>query len=253
MSASLRRSASASSASASSRLRSATTASSAASDGQEAAADGLVDGRLLVEEERRHAAQPRLDGQSLLALPRRLLAELEPRTLDAEHAGGERREPPELLVERSAAKQIERRLGQRVRLGPPLLGVVPTRPGARGERAHGEGDHEVDGEREPVLALLQVERVVRRQEEPVEDEHARDRDDRGERRPPEDRDRQHREHVERAEAEHGHVRLEERDDGAHEHDDAGTRQHAHQELGPRSHAGNGTQAACCAARRSGSA
>ena len=48
----------------------------------------------------------------------------------------------------------------------------------------------------------ELERVRRRQEEPVEGEHARDRDDRGEHRSPSARRREHGEHVEDAEAEH---------------------------------------------------
>ena len=208
---------------------------------QEALPYGFVDRRLCVEEEGRHAPQPGLDRQSPLAFARWPFAELEPRALHAEHAGGQSREPSELLVESPATQQVERRLGERVSLGTPLLGVVPPRACPSGERADRDREHEIDGEREPVLALLQVKRMVRRQEEPVEDEHARDRDEHCKGRPPEDRDREHGEHVERAEAEHRHVRLQQRDDRAHEHDDAGARQHSHQKLGPRSHAGNGTQ------------
>ncbi len=61
---------------------------------EEAAPDRLVDRRLLVHEKRRDAPQPRFDGQGLLALLRRLLAELESCALDTEHARRERREPP---------------------------------------------------------------------------------------------------------------------------------------------------------------
>ncbi len=130
----------------------------------------------------------------------------------------------ELLVERPPAQQVERRLGERMRLGAPLLGVLPPRPRPSSERAHGERDREIDNEREPVRAVTQLERVRRRQEEPVEREHARHGDRGRERRPPDDRYGKHGEDVERPEAQNGHVRLERPDDQTHERDRSRARQ-----------------------------
>ena len=50
------------------------------------------------------------------------------------------------------------------------LGRLP--PCVRRERAHAHGDDEVDGERDPVLRLGEMERMGWRQEEPVEGQHA---------------------------------------------------------------------------------
>ncbi len=195
---------------------------------QEPAPHGVVHGRLLVHEEGGDAAEPGLDRQRPLARLRRLLAEIEAELVDAEDAAREGREPAELLVEGPAAQQVQRGLGESMRLGSPLFGVLPPRPGPRRERAHRERDGEVDGEREPVLALPQVERVVRRQEEPVERQHARHGDDSGKRRAPDDRNRQHGEDVERSEAERRHVRLEQLDDAAHGRDRTRAREDAEQ-------------------------
>ena len=69
------------------------------------------------------------------------------------------------------------------------------------ELAHDNRGHEEDRERDPVLRLPQGERVQGRQEEEVEGEHAHERDADGIGEAVEDRHRQHREEVERPEAE----------------------------------------------------
>ena len=214
--ASLRRRASASSAS---RLEPAALGDDREQGGerrQEAAPDRLVDRRLLVHEERRDAPQPRFDGQGLLALLRRLLAELQSCALDTEHARRERREPPQLLVEVRPRSRSSAASASACASARRCSASSRSRPRPRRERAHGERDGEVDGEREPVLALRRWKRVFWLQEEPVEDEHAGDGDDRGERRSPEDRDGQDGEHVERAQAQHRDVGLEQCDDRAHD-------------------------------------
>ena len=58
---------------------------------------------------------------------------------------------------------------------PPSLGLA--RAGPRRERADDERRYEVDRERDPVLPVTELERLRRRQEEPVERKHARQRDE----------------------------------------------------------------------------
>ena len=72
---------------------------------------------------------------------------------------------------------------------------------ARRQRADAHGRDEVDGERDPVLRVAQLEGVPRRQEEPVERQHADDRDRHRVTEAAERGDRQHREEVEHAETE----------------------------------------------------
>ena len=137
-----------------------------------------------------------------------------------------RRCRPSSSVERPAAAAATRRPP---RAAPPRAHAarrsVARAAGPRGELARHDGDDEVHGEREPVLAVSQVERVGRRQEEPVEGEHARDGDRERVREPPDDRDRQHGEDVERAEAEHGRPVVEDADEHRDERDGAGAGQH----------------------------
>jgi hypothetical protein len=106
------------------------------------------------------------------------------------------------LEERSRDAGEERGLER----APLRFGLARAR--SRGERAHDERRHEVDSERDPVLSVTEPECVRGRQEEPVEREHARDRDEEPVREPEEDRDRQHGEDVEHAQAEHGRERVE---------------------------------------------
>ena len=128
--ASLRRSASASSASASSRCARRPPRAARRATAGSGVRDGLVDRRLLVEEERRDAAQPRLDGQAP-ALPRRggcsPSSSRAPSTPSTPAVSAASRPSSSSRV--AAAQQVERRLGQRVRLG---AAAAPRRPAARG-------------------------------------------------------------------------------------------------------------------------
>src|SRR6266508_3582798 len=110
------------------------------------------------------------------------------RTAEAE----QRRREAELLAEVSALL---------LRLASALLGLRRPAPCARSQLADDDRDHEVDGERKPVLGVAEPEGVRRRQEEEVEREHARHRDEHGVVGSPADRDDEHPEHVERPEAE----------------------------------------------------
>ena len=93
-------------------------------------------------------------------------------------------------------RQLPQRDERRLRLlGPPPR---PARELADDDR----GDDE-DEQREPVLRVLDRERVERRDEEEVEREHAPERRRRSRSRPPRDRDRDDREQVEHRQAEHG--------------------------------------------------
>ena len=116
--------------------------------------------------------------------------------LGLERPRGLGRDPVELGAHRAMLEQRGRDLRQERR----LLGS-PARTG--GELGDDDRDDEVDGERDPVLAVAQRKRVDRGQEEKVEDELARDRDGDRVEQAPEDGDRQHREDVKGAQAEHG--------------------------------------------------
>ena len=72
--------------------------------------------------------------------------------------------------------QHGRELREHGRLALALLGLGGAAAGARGQLADHDRVSEVDGEREPVLAVGERERVHRLEEEQVEREHARDRD-----------------------------------------------------------------------------
>ena len=105
-----------------------------------------------------------------------------------EHARGARRDAIELVGHRSPTEERRGDSGEERGLALTLLGVGRPLPGSRGEPARDDGDDEVEDEREPVLALAEVERVRRWQEEPVEGEHARDGDGQCVREAPTDRD-----------------------------------------------------------------
>ena len=158
LSASLRRSASASSASASSRLRSATTASSAASDGRKRRAHGLVDGRLLVDEaaSRHSAARPRPAAPARPGRggcsPSSSRAPSTPSTPAVSAASRPSSSSSVRPRSRSSAASASACASAR------RCSASSRRARARAARAlTANGDHEVDAEREPVLALLQVE------------------------------------------------------------------------------------------------
>ena len=137
--------------------------------------------------------------------PARAPLELDPAVRRPQKAGDARRD----LLSTAAPPALEQtpRLGRQRRLAPALLGLVRAPSRSRGEPAHADRRHEVDGERDPVLRVREPS-VRRREEEPVEGEHADDRDRDRERQAPERRDGQHGEEVEDAEAQHGRDRLE---------------------------------------------
>jgi hypothetical protein len=147
-----------------------------------------------------------------------VLTELDPH-VDAEHAGDE----PGDLLELGAAQHSPSGFCEHGGLAFALLGGFRPASHARGERADDECRDEEDGEGEPVRSVAQLERVRRRQEEPVEGKHARHRDSRRECEPPEHRDRQHSADVEHAEAEDRHVRLERRHRRSDDCDGGGAR------------------------------
>ena len=143
---------------------------------QEAAPHGRVglgiDGRV---DRPDHAAvdlEARRCVPALAALP----AELDLGARHAEHLGGPAVDPGELLLDRRAAEQVLRDLGEERRLALALLGFLRAAPRPRGELADDHGRQRVRQQREPVRRVAQRERVHRRQEEEVEREHARDRD-----------------------------------------------------------------------------
>ena len=117
-------------------------------------------------------------------------------------------------------EQESRRVGCEQRLAPLLLSVVGPALHAGGQPADADRSDEVDGEDDPVLGVGEPKRVHRRQEEPVEDEHADDGDRHGVGQAPEGRHRQHREDVQAAEADDRSERVEDEDGTAHDCDGA---------------------------------
>jgi hypothetical protein len=99
-----------------------------------------------------------------------------------------------------------------------LLGDVGAPKGTRGELAHDHGCHHVDGESQPVLRLREIEMRGRLEEEPVEGDHADDRDGERIRQAPQNRHGQHREHVQDAKTQDRDVGLENRDRPGHQRD-----------------------------------
>src|SRR5262249_12479922 len=86
---------------------------------QEAALHRHVDLGIGPAEQGGDAAEAGPHGQRLLPLAGPLLAQLETGSIDTEDAGTERSKTAELVVETSAAEQVERSLGERVRLDLP--------------------------------------------------------------------------------------------------------------------------------------
>ncbi len=126
----------------------------------------------------RAAGRRRRDRASLLVgvrFARR--PELDPAVRDAEQVGRPDGDLGQLRLDRRLLRAgAPSNVGGEGRLAPLLLRLRGAAPGARGERADADRDDEVDGERDPVLRLGEMERVGRRQEQPVEGEHADDRD-----------------------------------------------------------------------------
>ncbi len=209
---SLRRRASASTASRASRSRSVATATSEASAGRKRRRTARLDSGALADVERPElpASGAQLEGR--LARGRLLRRpEDDPRARGVQNVGDRRREALHLGGGALCLQERRRHLGQESFFPLPLLCLHGSLAGPDGEVAGHDPDDEVHGEREPVLAVRQAERVERRQEEEVEERRARhcNRDCVGA--PEQDGHRQHGEEVEDAEAEDGHERLAEID------------------------------------------
>ncbi len=220
LTASLRRSDSASKASAASRCLSIATPSSDASAGSRRLRAAAPPGLRVHEPDRPDASsvcQERMPVRS----QRRVRPELDRRAFDLQRVRGLRGDTLELAGDVAALQQRARDLREERRLGRP------TARACRELADHHRGDDE-HAEREPVAGVLQRERVRRRQEVEVEGEHARDGDGDRQREAPEDRDGQHGEEVEHGQAQDRHVRLEQGDDGCERRDEPGACESAEQ-------------------------
>jgi hypothetical protein len=148
----------------------------------------------------------------------RLRPELDAGARDFEHGCGRLADPAELAEQVLALEERDRELTEDGLLPLSALGLGRAAARARGEVADDERRGQVDSERQPVRALGQAERVLGRQEEEVEGQHARDRDEDGIPPAPEDGDRQDGEDVQRAEAENRDAATEDEDPSGHEND-----------------------------------
>ena len=127
--------------------------------------------------------------------------ELDPALRGPEDSGDLGGDVSKLVLDLARLEQSARHVGEQRRLASAALGLSLPATRARGKPADDDSRDEVDGERDPVLRVVELERVRRRQEEPVEGEHARDRDRQRVGQPEEHGDRQDGEDVEDAEAE----------------------------------------------------
>ena len=132
-----------------------------------------------------------------------------------------RREAVELVGHGSPAEQGRGDGRKERRLSLALLGSVGALPRSCREPTGHHRHDEIERECEPVLALSEVERMCRREEEPVERKHARDRYGKGIGETPYDRDRQHREDVQGAETSNGSPAVEDADQHRDERDGTG--------------------------------
>ena len=145
-------------------------------------------------------------------------AELDPGARRAEESGRPCGDLAELRLDLRPLEEDRRDLGGESGLALLLLGFRGAPPRSRGKPADAHRRDQVHRERDPVLGVRKAERVPRRQKEPVEREHAHDRDRGCEGEPPESRDREDREQVEDAEAQHRGDRLQRVDRPRHERD-----------------------------------
>ena len=146
--------------------------------------------------------------------------ELDAGGVGAEQERGARGDRVEAAPHVRTVEQERRRVGCEQRLASLLLRVVGPALRAGGQPADADRSDEVDGEDDPVLGVGEPKRVGRRQEEPVEDEHADDGDRHGVGQAPEGGHRQHREDVQAAEADDRSERVEDEDGTAHDCDGA---------------------------------
>jgi hypothetical protein len=104
------------------------------------------------------------------------------------------------MLDVCALKQDRRDLGEQGGFVCPLFRLGGTFPRSSRQLADDYCRHEVNGERDPVFGVGELEGVLRRQEEPVEGEHAHKRGAERVWKAADDRDRQDREQVQDAEA-----------------------------------------------------
>ena len=128
--------------------------------------------------------------------------ELDRRPARAEHRPDARGNPAQLALDVLVLEQSDGHVREQRRLALALLGLRRAPARTRREAADDDRGDEVDPEHDPVLGVAERKRVPRRQEEPVEREHAGDRDGNRVRKTPDDRHREHGEQVEHAEAEY---------------------------------------------------
>ena len=190
--------------------------------GQEAAPLGQVRRLALGQVQRPDETALRLQLQGRFPGRRRVTTELDPGALDAEDRGDPLRDRLQLVPEVATAEQVGRDVREQLGLVLSLPGLAGPPAGSVGEHADHDGDRQVRGQREPVRPVRERERVLGRQVEPVEREHARDRHRNGVAQPPENGDDDDGEDVEDAEAEDGDERLEELDRGRDDDEHADT-------------------------------
>ncbi len=179
---------------------------------QEPPLDG--EGRLLALARVERPDLPPVDGERMGRLARALThppAERDAHRRNAEYFRRPLLDALELVVQPRAAQQLGGDVCEQRRLELALLGLGSLSAGAGSQAADHDCRHHVDEQREPVAPVRESERVDRRQEEEVEGEHARDGDDHCVGGAPEQRDREHGEHVEHAEAERRDEVVEDRD------------------------------------------
>ena len=154
--------------------------------------------------------------------------ELDPAMRRPKQAGGPRRDGLEARLDLDALEQERGDVSRQRRFSAALLGLLRAPASASRQPAHADRRDEVHGERDPVLGVREAQRVRRRQEQPVEREHAHDRHRDRERQAPDRRHRQNGEEVENAEAENRCYGLEGEDGCAGERDRAEAEQRCHE-------------------------
>jgi hypothetical protein len=89
-------------------------------------------------------------------------SELDPAVRDLEQVGRLHRDLGQLRLDGRPAQQEPGNVGRVRRLPPLLFCLLGATAGAGGKRAHADCGDEVHGQRNPVLGLGQMERVLRR-------------------------------------------------------------------------------------------
>ena len=153
--------------------------------------------------------------------------EFDPAGRCPQQAGGRRRDHFEARLDLDALEQERGDVSRQRRFSAALLGLLRAPASASRQPAHADRCDEVHGERNPVLGVCEAQGVRRRQEQPVEREHAHDRHRDGERQAPDRRHRQNGEEVENAETENRCHGLEGEDGCAGQRDCAEAEQRCH--------------------------